>query len=205
MSEQTSAQDTYRTIRNSSSGYFRDRGSKFHAHAYPVSSEEEIREIIATLKKDYHDASHYCYAWKLGTDDNYYRINDDGEPSGSAGKPIYGQILSFNLTDILIVVIRYFGGTKLGIPGLINAYRTSAREAIENAQIITRLIETTCRIRFQYPDMNQVMRILKEEKADIKDSKYEMSCTITFAIRNSRAKKTIHRLKKIPSLTLTRD
>ncbi|MDL2242882.1 YigZ family protein, partial [Bacteroidales bacterium OttesenSCG-928-K03] len=133
----TEIKDTYKTLAKKSEGYFRDKGSKFIAFAYPINSEEEVKEILNELKKQYYDARHHCYAYRLGVDkDEKYRINEDGEPPGSAAKPIFGQILSYDLTNILIVVIRYFGGTKLGIPGLINAYKTVSKETIANNEII---------------------------------------------------------------------
>jgi uncharacterized YigZ family protein len=155
--------DTYQTISSSSQGIYKEKGSKFIALAFPVSSEKDIKMQLAALRKEYHDARHHCYAYCLGYDKSAWRVNDDGEPSGTAGKPIFGQIQSKDLTNILIVVMRYFGGIKLGIPGLINAYRTAAKEALGQASIVTRMVEEIYEVCFEYPLMNDVMKILKEE------------------------------------------
>lgn len=177
--------DTYQTIREPSSGQFRDRGSKFLGFAYPVTSEEQIREHLAVLRKQYHDAHHHCYAWTLGHDRSRYRINDDGEPSGSAGKPIYGQILSRDLSDLLVVVIRYFGGTKLGIPGLIRAYRTAAGEALEKAGVTSRTVTATIQIRCAYPHMNEVMHIIKDHNLTITENRFDEECMWIVLVRKS--------------------
>jgi uncharacterized YigZ family protein len=159
-------EDTYQEISEPSEGLFKDRGSKFFAHAYPVWSEDDIKLALDELKKKYYDARHHCYSWVLHPDKSAYRMNDDGEPSSTAGRPIYGQLQSYNLTNILVVVVRYFGGTKLGVPGLINAYKTAAKEALENAEIIEKLIKDVYQVEFAYPDMNIVMKILKDEELD---------------------------------------
>jgi uncharacterized YigZ family protein len=194
--------DTYKTISASSQGIFKEKGSKFIALAFPVSTEESVKLQLAALRKEYHDARHHCYAYCLGYDKSAWRVNDDGEPSGSAGKPIFGQIQSKDLTNILIVVIRYFGGIKLGIPGLINAYRTAAREALEEALIVTRTIEEEYEVSFEYPVMNDVMKILKEEHADILGQESENLCRITFSIRRSSGMKITTRLQKIKGLNV---
>jgi len=177
--------DTYQTIREPASGQFRDRGSKFLGFAFPVTTEEQIREHLAVLRKQFHDAHHHCYAWALGPDRSHYRINDDGEPSGSAGKPIYGQILSRNLSDLLIVVVRYFGGTKLGIPGLIRAYRTAAGEALGNAVVTTRTVTAAIQVRCGYPQMNEVMHIIKDQNLTITENRFEEECMWTVLVRKS--------------------
>jgi uncharacterized YigZ family protein len=192
--------DTYKTISYSSKGIYKEKGSKFIALAFPVSSEESVKSQLAALRKEYHDARHHCYAYCLGYDKSAWRVNDDGEPSGSAGKPIFGQIQSKDLTNILIVVIRYFGGIKLGIPGLINAYRTAAKEAIGEASIVTRMIEENYEVSFEYPVMNEVMKILKEEHADIFGQESENTCKIRFSIRRSSGIKITSRLQKIQGL-----
>jgi len=189
--------DTYQTISSTSQGIYKEKGSKFIAHAFPVSSEEDVKEKLSALRKEYHDARHHCYAYCLGPDRAAWRVNDDGEPSGTAGKPIHGQILSKDLTNILIVVIRYFGGIKLGIPGLINAYRAAARDALEQARIVTRTVEEIYETRFGYPVMNEVMKILKEENAGIIEQEFENDCRIRFSIRQSSGSKIISRLQKI--------
>jgi len=195
--------DTYQTISSSSQGIYKEKGSKFIALAFPVTSEEEIKVQLAALRKEYHDARHHCYAYCLGYDKSAWRVNDDGEPSGTAGKPIFGQIQSKDLTNILVVVIRYFGGIKLGIPGLINAYRTAAREALGQAAIVTRTVEEVYEVSFEYPMMNEVMKIVKEEHADILGQEFENACKIRFSIRRSSGMKLTSRLRKIQGITTT--
>ena len=154
--------DTYNTITSPSKEViFKDRGSKFYGYAFPVKTEVEIKEHIENLKKSHFNARHWCYAWQLGKEYNQYRANDDGEPSNSAGMPIYGQLQSFNLTNTLIVVVRYFGGTKLGVGGLIQAYKTAAQWALEESKIIEKTIDVHFKLLFDYPEMNIVIRILK--------------------------------------------
>jgi uncharacterized YigZ family protein len=195
--------DTYQTISSPSQGIYKEKGSKFIALAFPVISEDEIKMQLAVLRKEYHDARHHCYAYCLGYDKSAWRVNDDGEPSGTAGKPIFGQIQSKDLTNVLIVVIRYFGGIKLGIPGLINAYRTAAREALEQAPTVTRIVSEFYEVKFEYLLMNNVMKILKEEQADILTQEFEDACRIRFSIRRSSGMKITSRLQKIQGLTLT--
>jgi uncharacterized YigZ family protein len=194
--------DTFQTISNTSQGTYKEKGSKFLAFAFPVLTEEDIRMNLATLRKEYHDARHHCYAYCLGYDKSAWRVNDDGEPSGTAGKPIYGQIQSKDLTNILIVVIRYFGGIKLGIPGLINAYRTATKEALSHANIIQKIIEEMYEVSFEYPLMNEVMKIVKEEQAIIMGQESENDCKIRFSIRRSSGVKITTRLRKIQGLKL---
>lgn len=155
--------DSYKTIKGFSRGVFRDRGSKFIADAWPVEDTERIRELLDKTRKEFHDARHHCHAWVLGADRTRWRVSDDGEPSGTAGKPILGQINSHGLTDILIIVTRYFGGTLLGTGGLINAYRKSAEEAITHAEIIIKNVSCSLMLEFPYGSLNDVMRIIKEE------------------------------------------
>jgi len=194
-------EDTYYEIESESEGLFKDRGSKFIAKAFPVYSEEEIKDIQANLRKEYYDARHHCYSYILKPEKSAFRINDDGEPSGSAGKPIHGQLLSHNLTNILVVVIRYFGGTKLGIPGLINAYKTATKEALANTKIIKKTVNDVYSLEFEYPLMNVVMRLLKDENLKQQNSKFEISCYLEVSIRKNdsqRIKETmdnIHGLK----------
>ena len=195
--------DTYKTISSSSQGIYKEKGSKFIALAFPVSTEESVKLQLAALRKEYHDARHHCYAYCLGQDKSAWRVNDDGEPSGSAGKPIFGQIQSKDLTNVLVVVIRYFGGIKLGIPGLINAYRTATKEALAEAPIVTRTIEECYEVSFEYPVMNDVMKILKEEQADILGQESENLCRIKFSIRRSSGIKITARLQKVKRLQLT--
>ncbi len=193
--------DTYKTIAKPATGYFRDRGSKFPAFVYEVESEEDVQKILLKLRKEYHDARHHCYAYRLGADHKKWRANDDGEPSNSAGQPIYGQIRSHELTNILIVVIRYFGGTLLGVPGLINAYKTAAADAIDNGGITTKIVYDNIRVDFEYPAMNDVMKLIKESKIEQKNQIFELSCSISLRIRQSISDEIIIRLRKIKSVT----
>ncbi|MCT4638671.1 MAG: YigZ family protein [Bacteroidales bacterium] len=193
-------EDTYKTLDSNSEGLYKEKGSKFIAYAYPVTSEEQIKEIVAGLKKEYYDARHHCFAFRLGSDGKRYRANDDGEPSGSAGKPIYGQLLSYELTNVLVVVIRYFGGTKLGVPGLIRAYREATVDAIESNTIIEKTVDVIFNIEFDYLVMNDVMKIIKDLNPNIESQSYEMLCTMRLSIRMSEYDQLINRLKKVTSL-----
>ena len=178
-------QDTYRSIASPSEGLFKDNGSRFIARAYPIETEEEIKDIIVSLKKEYHDARHHCYAWRLGCGGEHFRANDDGEPSGSAGRQILGQIDSRGLSDILIVVIRYFGGIKLGIPGLIRAYRTSAADALDKAEIIEKLASKRFRLTFGYMSMNDVMKMSKDLALAPGKQDFGMECSMEVNVRLS--------------------
>lgn len=182
--------DSYKTITQpSKEGLFKDRGSKFYGYAFPISNEEEIKEKIELLKKQHYNARHWCYAWQLGKNYDHYRANDDGEPSNSAGMPIYGQLQSFNVTNVLVVVVRYFGGTKLGVGGLIKAYKNGAKLALENSNIIDKTINEKFLIKFEYPEMNTVMRIIKDEKISIINQKLELNCEFIISIRKKEAEK----------------
>ena len=182
--------DSYKTITQpSKEGLFKDRGSKFYGYAFPISNEEEIKEKIELLKKQHYNARHCCYAWQLGKNYDHYRANDDGEPSNSAGMPIYGQLQSFNVTNVLVVVVRYFGGTKLGVGGLIKAYKNGAKLALENSNIIDKTINEKFLIKFEYPEMNTVMRIIKDEKISIINQKLELNCEFIISIRKKEAEK----------------
>lgn len=176
--------DTYKTIKSSSEEVlFKDKNSKFFGYAFPVLSEDDVKNHLSELKKMHHAARHWCYAYQLGTESIIYRANDDGEPNNSAGMPIYGQIQSFEVTNILIVVVRYFGGVKLGVGGLINAYKTSAQLALENSKIITKTINIDYLITFEYKNMNKVMRIIKEKNLTIHNQKLELNCQISISVR----------------------
>ncbi len=180
--------DSYKTIiQASKEGLFKDRGSKFYGYAFPVTNEEEIKEKIEFLKKQHYNARHWCYAWQLGENYDHYRANDDGEPSNSAGMPIYGQLQSFNVTNVLVVVVRYFGGTKLGVGGLIKAYKNSAKLALENSIIIDKTIDKVFLIKFEYPEMNTIMRIIKDENISIINQKMELDCQFIISIRKKEA------------------
>ncbi len=195
-------EDTYNTINSTTEGEFKDRGSKFIAYSIPVKSETDVKENIELIRKRHHDARHHCYAYRLGPDKSAYRINDDGEPSGTAGKPIYGQILSKDLTNILIIVVRYFGGTKLGVSGLINAYKTAAREALEKATILTKTINDIYEVTFEYDDTNSVMRILKDEGLKPYEQIYEEKCMLKFEVRKKSSDRVYDRFNKINNLKI---
>lgn len=195
-----SKSDTYMSIASPSEGLFKDNGSRFIALAYPVESEEEVKQIVSQLKKEYHDARHHCYAFRLGKDGQKWRASDDGEPSGSAGRPILGQIDSLNLSDILVVVVRYFGGIKLGTGGLIVAYKTAAAQALAEADIIEKTVDDEVCILFEYPFMNDVMRIVKEESPEIVEQSYDMDCVMRLRIRRSALSRLRSRLEKVDSL-----
>lgn len=175
--------DSYKTIKSTTEAILhKDRGSKFYGIAFPINSSDEVNDLIATLRNTYPKAGHHCYAWKLGAGDNNYRANDDGEPSHSAGDPILGQINSYELSDVLVVVSRIFGGTKLGVGGLITAYRESARLALETATLITRTITRSVVISFEYPQMSQVMRYIDEQQFKIESQHLTERCEITIAV-----------------------
>ena len=180
--------DTYKTIEKPFKGeMFKDRGSKFYGYAYPISSEDDVKPIIEKLKKEHHTARHWCYAWQLGTTKIRYRANDDGEPSNSAGPPIYGQIQAFDVTNILVVVVRYFGGTKLGVGGLMNANKTGSKLVLEAATILEKTIDRTFLITFDYKDMNKVMRVVKEKNLTISHQTLELNCQYTIPVRKKDA------------------
>lgn len=179
--------DTFKSIAGPSKGLFKDNGSRFIAHAYPVSSEEEVRDIVSALKKEYHDARHHCYAYRIGYRRDVFRASDDGEPSSSAGRPILGQIDSLELSDTLVVVVRYFGGIKLGIPGLIRAYRTSAADALENAEIVEKTATERFRLKFGYMEMNGVMKVLKDLGLPSRNQDFGMECSLETEVRLSLA------------------
>ena len=187
MDTTTPEKDTFKSISGPSKGLFKDNGSRFIAHAYPVSSEEEVKDIVSSLKKEYHDARHHCYAYRLGYRRDIFRANDDGEPSSSAGRPILGQIDSLELSDILVVVVRYFGGIKLGIPGLIRAYRTSTADALANAEIVEKTATERFRLRFGYMEMNGVMKVLKDLGLQARNQNFGMECSLETDVRLSLA------------------
>lgn len=180
--------DTYKTITQPSEEIlYKEKNSKFFGYAFPINKEEEVKSILENIKKQHHSARHWCYAFQLGTEKIYYRANDDGEPSNSAGMPIYGQIQSFDLTNILVIVVRYFGGIKLGVGGLISAYRTAAQMALENSLIEERTIDIHYILKFGYQNMNKVMRIIKEKNLNIISQKMEMDCEIEISTRKKNA------------------
>lgn len=194
--------DTYRTIRDLSEGYYTEKRSRFLSFALPVRTPDEVKTQLDIYRKKYYDARHVCWAYILGPDRTTFRANDDGEPSSTAGKPILGQINSNNLTDILIIVVRYFGGIELGTSGLIVAYRTAAAEAIAAARIEERTVDETITITFEYPHLNSVMRIVKEDKPDVLTQSFELTCEMTLRIRQSRMDALKSRLLKVDSLRI---
>jgi uncharacterized YigZ family protein len=192
--------DNYKTIKSSSVGIYKEKGSRFLSFAFPVVSQEEIKSIIEEIRREYYDARHHCYAYMIGKDRLIWRINDDGEPSGTGGRPILGQINSFGLTNILIVVSRYFGGTLLGVSGLINAYKTAASDAIQNAGIIVRTLQEYYEIDFPYSSMNDVMKILKDENSGQSEQSFELECSVIINFRVSDREKIIGRLSRVEGL-----
>jgi uncharacterized YigZ family protein len=192
-------EDTYQTIVAKSEGLYKEKGSKFIALAFQVTSEDEVKDILASLRKDYHDARHHCYAYIIGFKGEHWRANDDGEPSGTAGRPIHGQIQSRNLTNTLIVIIRYFGGTKLGVSGLINAYKTAAADALDHAQIETKTVNDIYKITYGYLAMNDIMKLVKDENLSIMEQNFDTSCFITVGIRQSRTSSVLGKIEKIDS------
>lgn len=195
-------EDTYHTISAPSEGLFKDKGSKFLAFAYPVRSEDEVRQHIERIKKEYFDARHHCYAYILGPRKDAWRANDDGEPSGTAGKPIYGQLLSHDLTDILVVVVRYFGGILLGTSGLINAYRSATRDALDHATVIEKTVDVGYRLHFGYEQMNDVMRILKENGLSFENQVFDMQCRLDIWVRQSLSVKVYDAIAKLRTVTI---
>jgi uncharacterized YigZ family protein len=178
--------DVYKTLdRPSDESLFKEKSSKFFGYAFPVATEEEVKDIILGIKKNHHSARHWCYAWKLGVDPGRFRVNDDGEPANSAGQPIYGQILSADVTNVLIVVVRYFGGVKLGVGGLVRAYKVSAQLTLEKASIIEKTIEEKLELTFEYQFMNKVMRIIKQKKLVIFSQEMTLKCSVVLSIKRS--------------------
>lgn len=194
------AGDTYRTIKQVAEGYYSEKRSRFISYAIPVRSLEEVKERLREYRKRYFDARHVCWAYMLGSDRSTFRANDDGEPSSTAGKPILGQINSNELTDILIVVVRYFGGIELGTSGLIVAYRTAAAEAIAAAEIEERTVDVDVTIAFEYPFLNGVMRVVKEENPTVVSQRFEMDCEMTLRIRAGSAERLRQRLSKVETV-----
>ena len=195
-------EDTYRTINQPSEGIFRDRGSKFIAYAYPFKSEEHLKERINDLKNQHTKARHYCYAYRLSTDRAVFRVNDDGEPSGTAGRPILNALLSNDLTNILMVVVRYFGGTLLGVPGLINAYKSATEDAIHQAVIIEKRVQDIYKVNFGYLQMNEVMKLIKDENLESFEQEFDLKCSISIAINQADINRIIDKLEFVENLEL---
>ena len=192
-------EDQYKTILEETigEGYYTEKRSKFLAFAHHIESVDEAKELVIAYRKQYYDARHCCYAYMLGPEQNAFRANDDGEPSSTAGKPILGQIISHELTDVIVFVIRYFGGVKLGTSGLINAYRTAANEALSNASVVVKQVEETIDFDFTYPMMNDVMRVVKEMQPRVIDQKFDNTCSIKLSIRKSEVEQLRMRLSKL--------
>ncbi len=194
--------DTYLTLEAPATAALRERSSKFLSFAWPVQDEEQIRGQLEALRKEYYDATHHCYAWRLGPQGERFRANDDGEPSGTAGRPILGQMLSREVTDCLVVVVRYFGGTKLGVPGLIAAYKESAAAVLEAAQIVERTVDRRVEIEFSYLAMNDVMRVVKEEQPRIEKQEFDNLCRMRVAVRESGCEALVRKLEKIEGVNI---
>ena len=196
--------DTYKTIAAPSEEVlYKEKNSKFFGYAFPVNTEKEIKEILERLRKEHFSARHWCYAYQIGTEKIQYRANDDGEPNNSAGMPIYGQIQSFEVTNVLVVVVRYFGGVKLGVGGLISAYKIAAQMALENSEIVERTIDKHFIITFGYANMNKVMRIIKEKNLQIVSQKMEMDCEIEIATRKKNVQNVLDTFENLYEIKLT--
>lgn len=205
LDDNSSSEDSFLTIAGESSGLFKDRNSKFHFFAFPVDTEEDVKELLLDLRKTHYDARHHCYAYALGRNGESFRAVDDGEPNHSAGNPILGQIRSFEVTNTLIVVVRYFGGTKLGMSGLINAYKTSAKMALEANEIIRKFVLETISFRFSYPEMNEVMKLIKQWDLSILTQEMHLDCKMTLEFKESLKKELIESLLDIKDLKIIED
>jgi uncharacterized YigZ family protein len=192
--------DVFKTIKSLSEGLFKDKGSKFLALAYPFENEFEIKKIIEPLRKEHFKAVHFCYAYRIGLDRTNFRVNDDGEPSGSAGRPILNVLLSKEITNILVVVVRYWGGTLLGVPGLINAYKSATEEALENAEIIEKTVNDVYQITFGYVQMNDIMKVVKDFDLKIKNQQFDNQCVIEIEFRQSISSHVVGRFEKIDEI-----
>jgi uncharacterized YigZ family protein len=190
-------EDSYKTLKQPAEGLFRDRNSRFLAFGFPVENPPQANEILAGIRKKYHDARHHCYAWRIGVKPENTRMNDDGEPSGTAGKPIYNQIVSHNLTGVLVIVVRYFGGTLLGTGGLINAYKTATADMLSKAVVIEKFLESSYRLSFPYEKLSAVMKLLKEESLVPLEPVYEAACTMNVSVRQSMSNLLLERLSVI--------
>jgi uncharacterized YigZ family protein len=194
--------DTYKTINRISEGVFRDKGSKFIGYAYPIKSETEVKSILNQLRAEHTKARHFCWALRLSPDRNVFKLNDDGEPSGTAGRPILNTLLSSDITNVLVVVVRYFGGTLLGVPGLINAYKNATIAAIEENEIVTKTVNDVYEIGFGYLVMNQVMRIVKEEDLLILKQRFDNDCMLQFEVRKAQLNTVLGKFENVDNLTI---
>ena len=190
-------EDTYKTITSPSTGSYSEKRSKFLAYAFPVQTEQQVKERLTEIQKKHNDARHHCYAYILGPRKDAYRMNDNGEPSGTAGRPIHGQLMSKDLTNTLVIVVRYFGGIKLGVSGLQNAYKIAAKEALEAATIIEKTIDETYEVTFEYLQMNNVMQLMKDPYVTIISQQSDLNCTIQFTVRQREAERIVTSLKKL--------
>lgn len=195
-------EDSYKTIAKPAEGSYSEKRSKFLAYAFPVQSEQEVKQRLAEIQKKHWDARHHCYAYILGAHKDAYRMNDNGEPSGTAGRPIYGQLLSKDLTNTLVIVVRYFGGIKLGVSGLQNAYKVAAKEALDAAVIEERTVQETYRVTFEYVKMNDIMQILKDPEVQVLDRQSYMQCIYTISVRQRESDRITEALKKVPMTTV---
>ena len=195
------AEDEYKTIAADSEALYKDRNSRFLTYAYPVTTVEQVKERLDVLYKKYYDATHHCYAYRLGPRGEQFRANDDGEPSGTAGKPILGQLLSREVTDCLVVVVRYFGGTKLGVPGLIEAYKQSTAAVLDESEIVLRTVDRVMTVTYAYEAMNDVMRVVKQMQPNIKDQQFDNICRMRLSIRESLADELFARLSSVEGAT----
>ncbi|MBQ1819542.1 MAG: YigZ family protein [Bacteroidales bacterium] len=195
-------EDSYKTIAKPAEGSYSEKRSKFLAYAFPVQNEQEVKERLAEIQKKHWDARHHCYAYILGAHKDAYRLNDNGEPSGTAGRPIYGQLLSKDVTNTLVIVVRYFGGIKLGVSGLQNAYKVAAREALDAAVIEERTVQETYRVTFEYVKMNDIMQILKDPEVQVLDRQSYMQCIYTISVRQREADRITGALRKVPMTTV---
>lgn len=193
--------DTYNTIKQNTEALFKDRGSKFLAFAYPISNEQEVKKYLDTLRGLHPKANHHCYAYRLGIDRNQFRVNDDGEPSGSAGRPILNVLLSKDVTNVLVVVVRYFGGTLLGVPGLINAYKSATVEVLADAEFVQKTVNDIYEVSFDFEAMNDVMKVVKEFGLKISNQTYDNRCALTIEVRKSMQNQILGKMEKIDSLT----
>ena len=196
-------EDTYKTIAKPSEGSYSEKRSKFLAYAFPVQNEQEVKQRLAEIQKKHWDARHHCYAYILGPHKDAYRQNDNGEPSGTAGRPIYGQLLSKDLTNTLVIVVRYFGGIKLGVSGLQNAYKVAAKEALDAAVIEERTIQEQYQVIFEYVKMNDIMQILKDPEIQVLDRQSDMRCTYTISVRQRDADRITEALRKVAMTEVT--
>lgn len=195
-------EDIYKTISAPAEGVFRDKGSKFIAYVFPITEEEVVREHLAEVRALHPKARHHCWAYRLSPDRQVFRINDDGEPSGSAGRPILNMLLSYDVTNVFVVVVRYFGGTLLGVPGLINAYKTATKEALDAAEIIEKTVNDVYRVEFDYLAMNDVMRVVKEENLHVLNQEFDNECKLVFELRQNEAAKVVGRMEKIDGVLI---